>query len=67
MNWAHIHLLLNHVPGLGTIFGLALLGYGVLQGSDALQARPHTQPSSVVRSLSHGEQHSRSVDHRADR
>jgi uncharacterized membrane protein len=37
MNWPHIHLLLNHVPVLGTIFGLALLGYGVLRGSEALK------------------------------
>jgi uncharacterized membrane protein len=37
MNWAHLHLLLNHVPVLGTIFGLALLGYGIANRSDALQ------------------------------
>jgi beta-lactamase regulating signal transducer with metallopeptidase domain len=37
MNWAHIHLLLNHVPVLGTIFGLALLGYAVLKRSEALK------------------------------
>jgi uncharacterized membrane protein len=37
MNWPHIHLLLNHVPVLGTIFGLALLSYGVLHRSEALK------------------------------
>ena len=24
-NWAHVHLLVNHIPVLGTVFGLALL------------------------------------------
>ncbi len=28
MNWAHVHLLLNHVPVIGAAFGLALLAYG---------------------------------------
>lgn len=37
MNWAHIHLLLNHIPVLGTLFGLALLGYAIIQQSDALK------------------------------
>ncbi len=31
MNWAHIHLLLNHVPVLGTVFGLSLLGWSMLR------------------------------------
>ena len=34
MDAAHIHLLLNHVPVLGTIFALVLLGYGTVRGSD---------------------------------
>lgn len=25
MNWAYVHLLVNHLPVLGTVFGLALL------------------------------------------
>ncbi len=25
MNWAHIHLLINHIPILGTLFGLLIL------------------------------------------
>ncbi|HEU5261192.1 MAG TPA: hypothetical protein VFU41_07185 [Gemmatimonadales bacterium] len=37
MNWAHIHLLLNHVPVLGTIFGLALLAYAVFKRNDDLK------------------------------
>lgn len=37
MNWAHIHLLLNHVPVLGTVFGLALLGYAIIRRSDTLK------------------------------
>lgn len=31
MDAAHLHLLLNHVPVLGTVFGLLLLGYGLLR------------------------------------
>ena len=27
MDWTHIHLLLNHVPVLGVIFGFLLLAY----------------------------------------
>jgi uncharacterized membrane protein len=37
MNGAHLHLVLNHVPVLGTIFGLALLGWGLFRRSDVLQ------------------------------
>jgi uncharacterized membrane protein len=37
MNWPHIHLLLNHVPVLGTVFGGALLAYGVLRRNETLQ------------------------------
>lgn len=33
MNAAHIHLLLNHVPVLGTVFGLLVLGYGYARDS----------------------------------
>lgn len=36
MDAAHIHLLLNHVPVLGTFFGLALLGYGLARDSDEI-------------------------------
>jgi len=37
MNWPHIHLMLNHIPVLGTVFGLALLGWGTLRRNDSLQ------------------------------
>lgn len=37
MNWAHIHLILNHIPVLGTMFGLALLVWGLLRRNDMLQ------------------------------
>ena len=31
MNGAHIHLILNHVPVLGTLFGLLLLAYALFR------------------------------------
>lgn len=34
MSGAHLHLLLNHVPILGTAFGLALLLWGLARRSD---------------------------------
>jgi len=34
---AHIHLLLNHIPILGTIFGLLLLIYGMWRNSDQVK------------------------------
>lgn len=34
LNAAHIHLMLNHVPILGFAFGLLLLGWGRVRGSD---------------------------------
>jgi hypothetical protein len=37
MNWAHIHLVLNHVPVLGTVFGLALFGYAVARRDEGLK------------------------------
>lgn len=37
MNWAHIHLMLNHIPVLGTGFGLALLAWGMMRRNDSLQ------------------------------
>ncbi len=36
MNLAHLHLVLNHLPVLGTGFGLALLVYGLWRRSDEL-------------------------------
>ena len=37
MNWAHVHLVLNHIPVLGTIFGLTLLGYAIIRRNDTLK------------------------------
>ena len=37
MNWPHIQLMLNHVPVLGTVFGLALLVWGSWRGNVTLQ------------------------------
>jgi len=37
MNWAHVHLMLNHLPVLGTVFGFALLAWGVLRRNETLQ------------------------------
>ena len=37
MNGAHLHLLINHLPVLGTFFGLALLAFAVWKGSDELR------------------------------
>ena len=34
MSGAHLHLILNHVPVLGAVFGLLLLAYGLLRRSD---------------------------------
>ena len=37
MNTVHLHLLLNHVPVLGTVFALVLLGVGLLRHSDEIK------------------------------
>ena len=37
MNSAHIHLILNHVPVLGTIFGLLVLAFGLIRKSDEVK------------------------------
>jgi formate hydrogenlyase subunit 3/multisubunit Na+/H+ antiporter MnhD subunit len=37
MSAAHVHLLLNHIPILGSIFGLLLLCYGMLWKSDEIK------------------------------
>jgi uncharacterized membrane protein len=37
MNWAHVHLLLNHVPVIGVAFGFFLLLLGVVRKSDELK------------------------------
>jgi uncharacterized membrane protein len=37
MSAAHVHLALNHVPVLGTLFGAALLAYGLWRRQEAVQ------------------------------
>jgi uncharacterized membrane protein len=37
MNWAHIHLLLSHLPVVGTIFGVLLLLLALLRKSEELK------------------------------
>jgi len=33
-SWPHLHLMINHIPVLGTLFGLALLVAGMYTGKD---------------------------------
>lgn len=35
-NWAHVHLMLNHIPVLGVPFGLALLIVGLVRKNETL-------------------------------
>ena len=37
MSAAHVHLLLNHIPILGSIFGLLVLCYGMWRKSDEIK------------------------------
>jgi len=37
MNLPHIHLILNQIPVLGTLFGLVLLAWGIVRRNDSLQ------------------------------
>ncbi len=37
MSAAHLHLLLNHIPILGTLFGLLLLLYALVKNSDEIK------------------------------
>ena len=37
MNATHLHLLLNHTPVVGTVFGLGLLAYGLWRKSEDLK------------------------------
>ena len=37
MSAAHFHLMLNHIPLLGLLFGAALLAYGLWRGSEDVQ------------------------------
>ncbi len=37
MNWAHLHLVLNHIPIMGVIFGLFTLGVAWIKSSKELE------------------------------
>lgn len=37
MNWAHVHLVLNHVPIMGVLFGLLTLGVAWIKNSKELK------------------------------
>ena len=37
MNWAHVHLLLNHLPVVGTVFGVLLMLLALLRKSEELK------------------------------
>ena len=37
MNWAHLHLLSNHIPVPGTVFGLVLLTWGMVRRNESIQ------------------------------
>jgi hypothetical protein len=37
MNAAHAHLVLNHIPIFGTLFGLLLLLYALVSGNDEIK------------------------------
>ena len=37
MNPAHLHLILNHIPVLGTAFGMALIAWALVRKSDELK------------------------------
>lgn len=37
MNWAYVHLLINHIPVLGTVFGTLLLVFGLVKKSEAIK------------------------------
>ena len=37
MNWAHIHLLLNHIPVMGILFGVILLLIGMVKKHETIK------------------------------
>jgi hypothetical protein len=37
MNWAHVHLILNHIPVIGMVFGILLLFLAIVQKRDELK------------------------------
>ncbi len=37
MNWAHVHLMINHVPVIGVLGALLVFGYGLARKSDEVK------------------------------
>ena len=37
MNWAHVHLMINHIPVLGLPFGILLLIFGMWRNSEEIK------------------------------
>jgi hypothetical protein len=37
MNWAHVHLLINHFPVIGVLGALLVFGYGLVRKSDEVK------------------------------
>lgn len=37
MNWAHVHIFLNHIPVWGTLFGALLLAFGLVRKSEEIK------------------------------
>jgi len=37
MNLAHIHIVLNHIPSLGSVAGLLMLAWAIYTKNDALK------------------------------
>ena len=37
MNWAHVHLMINHIPVLGTVFGALLLVYALVRKNEEIK------------------------------
>ncbi len=37
MNWAHIHLMINHFPVIGIVFGILLLSLAIIRKSEELK------------------------------
>ena len=37
MNWAHVHLSINHIPVLGTVFGTLLLVFGMAKKNEEIK------------------------------
>jgi hypothetical protein len=47
MSATHFHLILNHIPVLGTAFGLGLLIFGLLRTSDEIKKARWESSSSL--------------------